>query len=36
MNSLTFLLDGFVKALELILAGDPYVWSATIVSLKVS
>ncbi|MEK6978226.1 MAG: ABC transporter permease [Candidatus Hydrothermarchaeota archaeon] len=36
VNSLTFLLDGFVKALGLILARDPYVWSATIVSLKVS
>lgn len=36
MDSLTFLMGGLVKALGLILAGDPYVWSATIVSLKVS
>jgi tungstate transport system permease protein len=36
MGSTEFLMDGFLRAIELILSGDPYVMSVTAVSLKIS
>lgn len=36
MGSTEFLVDGFLRAIELILSGDPYVMSVTAVSLKIS
>ena len=36
MGSMEFLSEGFLRAIELILSGDPYVMSVTAVSLKIS
>lgn len=36
MGSVDFLIEGLVKALELIISGDGYVWSIVAVSLEVS